>query len=109
MWSVVRWGEGGGDGFGYDCSTTETTSTNNVGAVDVSSLVGCVPDANVTGECSSKTTTFMEDVNVPNVSSSDHFMPQAGVIGVADNVPAADPVTCDMNPTRHRRPMGNYQ
>nr|GFB34416.1 hypothetical protein [Tanacetum cinerariifolium] len=32
-----------------DCSTTETTSTNNVGPVDLSSLGGCLPDANVTG------------------------------------------------------------
>nr|GEY71140.1 hypothetical protein [Tanacetum cinerariifolium] len=61
----------------YDCSTTETTSTNNVEPVDVSSSGGCLPDANITGEYSSKTTTFKEDVNVPIVSTSDHCMLQA--------------------------------
>ncbi|GJU81116.1 protein CTR9 [Tanacetum coccineum] len=89
-----------------DCSTTETTSTNNVGPVDVSSSGGCVLDANVTGECSSKTTTFKEDVNVPVVSTSDHCTLQADVTGVANNVPASDPVTCDMNPTGLQRPTG---
>nr|GEU56411.1 hypothetical protein [Tanacetum cinerariifolium] len=65
----------------YDCSTTEATSTNNVGPVDLSSLGGCLPDANVTGDCSSKTTTLIEDINVPNVSSSDNCMPRADVTG----------------------------
>ncbi|GKB44941.1 hypothetical protein Tco_0889883, partial [Tanacetum coccineum] len=63
----------------HDCSTIETTSTNNVGPVDLSSLGGCLPDANVTGDCSSKTTTFMEDVNVPTVSSANNCMPRADV------------------------------
>ncbi|GJR81088.1 hypothetical protein Tco_0151873 [Tanacetum coccineum] len=57
-------------------------------------------------ECSSKTTTFKEDVNVPVVSTSDHCTLQADVTGVANNVPASDPVTCDMNPTGLQRPTG---
>ncbi|GJX99838.1 hypothetical protein Tco_0356857 [Tanacetum coccineum] len=65
----------------YDCSTIETTSTNNVGPVDLSSLGGCLPDGNVTGDCSSKTTTFMEDVNVLTVSSANNCMPRADVTG----------------------------
>ncbi|GKE24400.1 retrovirus-related pol polyprotein from transposon TNT 1-94, partial [Tanacetum coccineum] len=65
----------------YDCSTIETTSTNNVGPVDLSSLGGCLPDGNVTGDCSSKTTTFIEDVNVPIVSSANNCMPRADVTG----------------------------
>ncbi|GKC64943.1 hypothetical protein Tco_1097541 [Tanacetum coccineum] len=32
----------------YDCSTTETTSTNNVSGLDVFSLSGCVPGAELT-------------------------------------------------------------
>ncbi|GJX18734.1 DBC1/CARP1-like protein [Tanacetum coccineum] len=71
------------------------------------SLCGCVPDANITGEYSSKTTTFKEDVNVPIVSTSDHCTLQADLTAVANNVPANDPVTCDMNPTGHRRHMGS--
>nr|GFA31182.1 hypothetical protein [Tanacetum cinerariifolium] len=53
--------------------------TNNVRPVDLSSLGGCLPDSNVTGDCSSKTTAVMEDINVPTVSSLDNCMPRADV------------------------------
>ncbi|GKC57069.1 hypothetical protein Tco_1084667 [Tanacetum coccineum] len=84
-------------------STTETTSTNNVSGLDVSSLSGCVPGAELTGECSTRSTTSMDNVNVPTVSFADHCVSQADLTGVAHNAPTNDRVTCDINLSGHLR------
>nr|GEY92743.1 helitron helicase-like domain-containing protein [Tanacetum cinerariifolium] len=86
-----------------DCSTTETTSTNNVGPVDVSSSGGCVPDANITGFSPNKLAfTALAGNQTKELTIDNHCFGLA----VANNVLANDPVTCDMNPTGHRRHMG---
>ncbi|GKB29781.1 tetraketide alpha-pyrone reductase 1-like protein [Tanacetum coccineum] len=74
----------------YDCSMTETNSIN-------------------VSECSSRNTTSMDNVNVPIVSSPDRCMPQVDVPGVADSVPATDPVTCHVGSSGHPRgpPVGH--
>nr|GEY53342.1 endoglucanase 24-like [Tanacetum cinerariifolium] len=58
-------------------STTETTSTNNVSGLYVSSLSDRVP-----GEVSTKSATSIDNVNVVTVSFSDHYVSHANLTEV---------------------------
>ncbi|GJU23664.1 helitron helicase-like domain-containing protein [Tanacetum coccineum] len=72
----------------YDCSTTETTSTNNV-----ETMSDLSPNK--------LAFTALAGNQTKELTIDNHCFGLA----VANNVPVNDPVTCDMNPTGHRRHM----